>query len=188
MARLMIVLLVLGLSGCSSPVMLGSEYKPEAMESVPPDSSRLIFFTHDYLREPTYYRVSVDGESINPLGGQTYVSHILKPGPVTLKAKEVNIESSTLNGVFNVLTFGVMYLDTKDTAYKVYPASMDVELEKGETRYLRLRVEIVSFLRECDKSGKDARLCKAGRRDLIFEDIPEEMAKEELITLQESVK
>ena len=91
-------------------------------------------------------------------------------------------------GVFNVLTFGVMYLDTKDTAYKVYPASMDVELEKGETRYLRLRVEIVSFLRECDKSGKDARLCKAGRRDLIFEDIPEEMAKEELITLQESVK
>ena len=188
MNRLIVVLLLLGVTACSTPVTLGSGYGETDRKMVTPKFSELIFYTPAYLGRKTYYQVSVNGKAIGPLGGQSFITHVAKPGSVTVSAKKVNVEGRAIMATLTVLTFGVAYFDTKDSRRnRANPVPLDVVVEEGATRYLRVREKGVSFLVECEKSGDEARLCKAGRIDLTFEIVPEEEAQQELSKLRESL-
>ena len=188
MNRLIVVLLLLGVAACSTPVTLGSGYGETERKMVTPKFSELIFYTPAYLGRKTYYQVSVDGKAVGPLGGKSFFAHASKPGSVTVSAKKVNAGETAAIATLTVLSMGAFYMDTrKSRRNRANPVPLDVVVEEGATRYLRVREKAVSFLVECEKSGDEARLCKAGRIDLSFEIVPEDDAKQELSKLRESL-
>ncbi len=188
MNRLIVVLLLLGVSACSTPVTLGSGYAETDRKMVTPKFSELIFYTPAYLGRKTYYQVSVDGKAVGPLGGKSFFAHASKPGSVTVSAKKVNAGETAMLATLTILSMGATYgIARRDLRNRANPVPLDVVVEKGATRYLRVREKGVSFLVECEKSGDEARLCKAGRVDLTFEIVPEEEARQELSKLRESL-
>ena len=188
MNRLLVILLLLGVAACSTPVTMGSGYGDTERKMVTPKFSELIFYTPAYLGRKTYYQVSVDGKAVGPLGGQSFITHIAKPGSVTVSAKKVNVEARAAMATLTVLTMGAFYVETrKFRKNRANPVPLDVVVEAGAIRYLRVREKGVNFLVECEKSGDEARLCKAGRTDLMFEIVPEDEAKLELSKLRESL-
>ena len=155
---------------------------------VAPKFSELIFYTPAYLGRKTYYQVSVNGKAVGPLGGKSYFAHASKPGSVTVSAKKINAGETAMMATLTVLSMGAFYGSAKQSLRRrANPVPLDVVVEEGATRYLRVREKGVSFLIECEKSGDEARLCKAGRVDLTFEIVPEEQAQRELSKLRESV-
>ena len=188
MTRLLIVLSMLGVSACSTPVTLGSGYGETDQKMVAPKFSELIFYAPAYLGRKTYYQVSVDGKAVGPLGGQSFIAHALSPGAVTVSAKKVNAGETAMLTTLSILSMGAFYGSARiSLRNRANPVPLDVVVEEGATRYLRVKEKAVSFLVECEKSGDEARLCKAGRIDLSFEIVPEDEAKQELSKLRESL-
>ncbi len=188
MNRLIVVLLLLGVAACSMPVTLGSGYGETARKMVAPKFSELIFYTPAYLGRKTYYQVSVDGKAVGPLGGKSFFAHASKPGSVTVSARKVNAGETAMLTTLSILSMGAFYGSArKSVRNRPIPVPLDVVVEEGATRYLRVKEKAVSFLVECEKSRDEARLCKAGRIDLTFEIVPADEARQELSKLRESL-
>ena len=148
MNRLIVVLLLLGVSACSTPVTLGSAYSDSDRKMVTPKFSELIFYTPAYLGRKTYYQVSVDGKAVGPLGGKSYFAHASKPGSLTVSAKKVNAGETALLTTLTILSMGATYgIARRDLRNRANPVPLDIVAEEGATRYLG--VGVAPALRPC---------------------------------------
>jgi hypothetical protein len=183
-----IVLVVIAmLSGCSAPGALGKRFDEIEIEPTSNDTATLIIYLNQLRSNGSTRNVKlfVDDDKIGRVYSRTYRVHTVPPGKIRVWADDYNDTPTTFKAVMVVVTFGASAPSLIKHNASLINIPADVSVAGGEVYFFRADLARITVLEECEESGDEAQLCEVRKTETRISLIPDEQARQELMSLRE---
>ena len=190
MREISIVLIVVAmLSGCSAPEALGKRFDETEIEPASDDTATLIIYLSQFKSNGTSRNVKlfVDDDKIGRLYSRTYRVHTVPPGKILVWADDYNDTPTAWKAAGVIMTFGAAAPALIKHNASLINIPADVSVAGGEVYFFRADLARITVLEECEESGDEAQLCEVQKTETRISLVPDEQARQELMSLREVI-
>ena len=183
-----IVLVVIAMfSGCSAPGALGKRFDEIEIEPITDDAATLIIYLSQFKSNGTSRNVKlfVNDDKIGRVYSGTYRVHAVPPGVIRVWADDYNDTPTAWKAAAVVMTFGASAPALIKHNASLVNIPVEISVAGGEVYFFRADLGRITVLEECEESGDEAQLCEVRKTETRISLIPDEQARQELISLRE---
>lgn len=174
-------------SGCSAPGALGKRFDETVIKPTSDDTATLVIYLTQFKGNSTSRNVKlfIDDDKIGRVYSRTYRVHTVPPGKIRVWADDYNDTPTAWKAAGVIMSFGAAApaLIRHNASLINIPA--DVSVAGGEVYFFRADLARITVLEECEESGDEAQLCKVQKSETRISLIPDEQARQELMSLRE---
>lgn len=177
------------LSGCSAPETLGKRFDEIEIEPTSDDTATLIIYLNQFRSNGTSRNVKlfVDDDKIGRVYSRTYRVHTVPPGKIRVWADDYNDTPTAFKAVMVVVTFGASAPALVKHNASLVNIPAEVSVTGGEVYFFRADLGRITVLEECEESGDEAQLCEVQKTETRISLVPDEQARQELMSLREVI-